>query len=530
MGKTFKTIGWIVMTGVVLLFGTEWWLEGKIGRRAGEKLYEATGGRIKADIGNVNVSLLQRKVQFEEVVFTTDTSKALIAGNPLEYAEARIRKLTVKGIHYDSEDSLLILRARTFELDVPEAVLAGNKVADWKFTEKTDSTTQQAIRLTIGKFELRSGEVSYEQHTQDDTVSYRVKGLRWQMNGCGMNSSPDTLHPRYFCQDMRISSEAFLHRFARGSQLLQADSLYLDSQTGRVTLGQIALLPRYPMEEFAAKSPGHTDWTKITTGKITLCGWNMQRLVHDSFLATDSIVLEGAQIASFKNRQIEQPKRAKRLFYQSVQQFPIRFAVHRTRLKDINVEYSELLEKGDTPGKITFNGLNGLFTDLTNVPTAGQTHYTLRASGKLMNRGRMEATFRLPVAGTDDHFSVEGRLGTMSITDLNPMIEPLTKIKVISGEVESLNFRITGNARQSQTDLLFLYEDLKVRLLKEKDGEVRVRSFLTDLANGILLIKSNPGSRGERKAEATADRAVYRPQFNYLWRSIVAGLKKTIGL
>ena len=53
MGKTFKTIGWIVMTGVVLLFGTEWWLEGKIGRRAGEKLYEATGGRIKADIGNV---------------------------------------------------------------------------------------------------------------------------------------------------------------------------------------------------------------------------------------------------------------------------------------------------------------------------------------------------------------------------------------------------------------------------------------------------------------------------------------------
>ena len=162
MGKTFKTIGWIVMTGVVLLFGTEWWLEGKIGRRAGEKLYEATGGRIKADIGNVNVSLLQRKVQFEEVVFTTDTSKALIAGNPLEYAEARIRKLTVKGIHYDSKDSLLTLRARTFELDVPEAVLAGNKVADWKFTEKSDSTTQQAIRLAIGKFELRSGEVSYD--------------------------------------------------------------------------------------------------------------------------------------------------------------------------------------------------------------------------------------------------------------------------------------------------------------------------------------------------------------------------------
>lgn len=530
MGKIFKITGWVVIIGAVLLFGTEWWLAGKVRRMAGEKLYEATGGRIKADIGSIKVSLLQRKVQFEEVVFTTDTSKALIAGNPLEYTEARIRKLAVKGIHYDSGDSLLSLWARTFELDVPKAILAGNQVADWKFTEKTDSTTQQPIRLAIGKFELRSGEVSYEQRTQDDTASYRMKGLRWQMDGCGMNSLPDTLHPRCFCRDMRISLEAFRNRFARGSQLLQADSLYLDSPTGRVTLGQIALLPQYPMEEFAAKSPGHTDWTKITTGKITLCGWNMQRLMHDRFLTTDSIVLEGAQIASFKNRQIEQPERAKRLFYQSVQQFPIRFAVHQARLTDINVEYFELSPKGNTPGKITFNGLNGLFTDLTNVPTAGQTHYTLRASGKLMNRGRMEATFRLPVAYTDDHFSVEGRLGAMSITDLNPMIEPLTKIKVISGEVESLNFSLTGNARQSQVNLLFLYENLKVRLLKEKDGEVRVRSFLTNLANGILLIKSNPDSRGERKAEATAERDVYRSQFNYLWRSLLAGLKKTIGL
>jgi hypothetical protein len=42
--------------------------------------------------------------------------------------------------------------------------------------------------------------------------------------------------------------------------------------------------------------------------------------------------------------------------------------------------------------------------------------------------------------------------------------------------------------------------------------------------------ENNPVSRSERKAEATAERDVYRSQFNYLWRSIVAGLKKTIGL
>lgn len=104
------------------------------------------------------------------------------------------------------------------------------------------------------------------------------------------------------------------------------------------------------------------------------------------------------------------------------------------------------------------------------------------------------------------------------------------KIKRMADEVVFLDFRIASNTWQSQINMLFLYEDLKVRLLKEKDGEVKVRSFLTTLANGILLIKNNPGSKGERKAEATAERDVYRSQFNYLWRSLLAGLKKTIGL
>ena len=40
--------------------------------------------------------------------------------------------------------------------------------------------------------------------------------------------------------------------------------------------------------------------------------------------------------------------------------------------------------------------------------------------------------------------------------------------------------------------------------------------FLPQLPDDLLLIENNPVSRSERKAEATADRAVYRPQFNYL--------------
>lgn len=530
MKKVIKIIVYVIIIGLVLLFGVQWWLEGKIKRVAREKIEEQTHGRLKVDIGSVDVSLIGRTVRFEDIIVTSDTTQPLTARNPVEYAEARIRKLVVKGIHYNRKDTVTAVKARKFELDMPRAVLISRKDTTSRHTEKTDTARQQNMQLAIGKFVIRLGDISYQQARQEDTVRYQLKDFKLHIDDWKINSRPDSLHPLCLCEDMRLSLAGFQNRFAQGSQLLKVDSLYIDGREELISVGQIALLPQYSMEKFAVKSPGHTDWTRIITGKITLYHWDMQRLMHDHFLQVDSVVLQRADIASFKNRQIEQSKKVKRLFYQSVQQLPLRFAVRRMNLNDIQVKYLELSEKGDAPGTITFNQLNGMFYDLTNVSNSHQTYYTLKAEGKLMDKGLMQATFRLPIARQNDRFEVKGSLGKMSITDLNPMIEPLVKIRVTSGEVENLKFSITGDSIKSHVDMVFLYKDLKVRLLKEKNGEIKVRSFLTNLVNGIILTENNPDSKGERKVEATAERDVYRSQFNYLWRSLLAGLKKTIGL
>ena len=530
MKKAIRIIAYVIIIGLILLFGVQWWLEGKIKRLAREKIYEQTQGRLKVDIGSVDVSLIGRAVRFEDVIVTSDTTQPLTAGNPLEYAEARIRKLVVKGIHYNRKDTITAVRARKFELDIPNAVLVSRKDTIGRQTEKTDTAGQQNMQLAIGKFEIRLGDISYQQLRQQDTVRYGLKDFKLYIDDWKINSEPDSLHPLCLCEDMRLSLAGFRNQFARGSQLLKVDSLYIQGREELISVGQIALLPQYSMEEFAVKSPGHTDWTRIVAGKITLYHWDMQRLMRDQFLQVDSVVLQHADIASFKNRQIEQPKKVKRLFYQSVHQLPLHFAVRRVSLNDIQVKYLELSEKGDAPGTITFNRLNGMFYDLTNVSNGHQAYYTLKAEGKLMDKGLMQATFRLPIARQNDRFEVEGNLGKMSITDLNPMIEPLVKIRVTSGELEDLKFRITGDSIKSHVDMVFLYKDLKVRLLKEKDGKIKVRSFLTNLVNGIIITENNPDNKGERKVEATAKRDVYRSQFNYLWRSLLAGLKKTIGL
>ena len=93
-----------------------------------------------------------------------------------------------------------------------------------------------------------------------------------------------------------------------------------------------------------------------------------------------------------------------------------------------------------------------------------------------------------------------------------------------------MTFSMKGDAQRADADVLFLYEKLRIRIMKEKDGHLETRSFLTTLANGLIVRENNPSSGGERKVRGSAERDPYRSQFNYLWKTLFSGLKKSVGL
>lgn len=46
----------------------------------------------------------------------------------------------------------------------------------------------------------------------------------------------------------------------------------------------------------------------------------------------------------------------------------------------------------------------------------------------------------------------------------------------------------------------------------------------------MIVKENNPDHRGIRKGEGWAERDPYRSQFNYLWKIMLEGLKKSVGL
>ncbi len=74
---------------------------------------------------------------------------------------------------------------------------------------------------------------------------------------------------------------------------------------------------------------------------------------------------------------------------------------------------------------------------------------------------------------------------------------------------------VRRSKRSRMAAILFCSVIDGIGIITQGDGGI-ASFFLPQLSDDLLLIENNPVSRSERKAEATADRAVYRPQFNYL--------------
>ena len=82
--------------------------------------------------------------------------------------------------------------------------------------------------------------------------------------------------------------------------------------------------------------------------------------------------------------------------------------------------------------------------------------------------------------------------------------------------------------------MVFLYNGLKAALLKEKDGVLTDKKFLTGLVNRVLK-QNNPDKTGKgfnkpRHSSVSIIRDPYHSTFNYLWQILRPPLIESVGM
>lgn len=316
-----------------------------------------------------------------------------------------------------------------------------------------------------------------------------------------------------------FAAEDIRYVLAKGEQILEAESIRVRSRDEHLEIENITLTPQY--QKYQLKSDaGYSDWIQAKVEQFMCNGLDLSRFNSDTLIRIENALIRNAEILSQKNRNLQDNPNERRLFVEIMQSLPFRLDVQRIALADLNVSYEELRQGRSKPGRITFDHLEGTLFGLSNIPSPG-TKYKADIHCKVMDEADLQLTFHLPVGPDDQVFRIEGHIGEMPLSVINPMLEPLADAKVETGQMTSMHFDIEGNPAYTETTLRMLYNDLSVSYVPSDPENPR-----TDIR--FVVNPDNPDQNGVRSVTRGAERNPQRSQFSFLWKSMFFGILDTV--
>lgn len=419
-------------------------------------------------------------------------------------------------------------------IDIRNPHLAYNSLRTPENTSETGSKKESiysqlgnfAKHISLNKFNLENAKVSFANRQKDlfktiselGTIDLTVEGLKIDNENESFRFEDIAFHTN----NLHIPIDNNFFNLHIGDITIKDRNLRLDSLT---------FTSPYPMLGFAIAHPKHADWFDVRAGTIELNDIDFRRLFENKTIKAKSGRINDALLENFRNQQLPPPRRLVPMIYEGLQKAPVKIDIDELAVNNLAVTYYELAKKGKEPGKIFFTNMNGIFHGLTNIATCDSQFIRLDANAKLMGDGFFTATWMLPVDTLYDRFLLDAHLPQYNLTTLNNIITPLAPARVRSGAIQGLRFSIDASSLGANIDMLFLYNDLKVDYLKEKNGEMVKNKFISALINWVVR-DNNPRRPNGKPHHVNIDiiRDPYHSTFNYLWQILRPSVAESAGI
>lgn len=386
-----------------------------------------------------------------------------------------------------------------------------------------------AKQWKVKQVNVRQGEVGYSWQFENAFVSETGKSrvdlsidelsIDTEKQNFGMGAV------RFEGNDLEFPLDDGFYALKVARVRLNDSELHIDS---------IHLVSPYPKMEFAYFQPHHKDWFDVRVDHLAMSGLDLPFYLSDQVLKADELRIRGVLLQNFKNKKIVITPHIVPMIYTVIQKAPLRFSVTDAHVNDFFVIYEELSKKGTRPGKLIFTDMNGHISGFTNIPRYREQYIRIDADGKMMDNGYFTATWLWPVDSLNDRFLLEAEMDRFDFPTLNQIITPLASAEVKSGYAHQLHFSMDAGSRGGTIDMALPYRDLKVAVLKKKDGKLTDKAFLSRLANWVL--KHDNPSHPERpdsklrRIHRYVERDPYHSSFNYLWQLLRPALIETVGI
>jgi hypothetical protein len=339
-----------------------------------------------------------------------------------------------------------------------------------------------------------------------------------------------------------ISDFNRLLQFNLSASLQTATGQYIDSTTTlkwfnaeynstkkTLSLDSFQYHPTQPRDSVMLHSPFQTDYITLNTGAVQLSGFNLDKYEKDSSLIADMMQVKNPVITVYRDKQppfltgIYKP-----LPVDMIRKISLPVSIQKLKLSDGLLSYTEKNAKSRAEGTILLTQLNAELSNIKNRQLQQNDSLLLTMNAYLMDSALVKLTVKESYYDTLSGFLMTLKLNPTTLSFLNPVIVPMSNVKITSGTIDSLHMKAIGRNNLSIGEMQMFYHDLRIKVVK--NGEENRSGFLgniaTFLANTFIIKKNNKGRTGIVYFERLQDRSF----FNYIVKMVFSGMTTSIGV
>jgi hypothetical protein len=347
--------------------------------------------------------------------------------------------------------------------------------------------------------------------------------------------------------NLRLSSEYLgdvnrLIKYNVSAWLRTATGQYIDSTTTlkwfnagydykdrTLSLDSFTYYPTQPRDSVIAKTPFQTDYITFQSGPLTITDFNLEKYQQDSAILAHTISVTRPQITVYRDKLPPfLSGKIKPLPVDMIKNIRLPVSVQRFNMIDGTLAYSEKNAKTRAEGTLVLNHLNGGLSNIKNRNHSEKDSLLLAVTGYLMDSALISLRVKESYADTLNGFLMTLRLRPTTLSFLNPVLAPLSNVKITSGTIDSFYLRAIGRDDLAFGEMKMFYRDLRIKLIK--DGDAEKTSFFKNViswaANAFLIKKNNNGRTGLVYFKRLRDRSF----FNYIVKMTFSGMATSIGV
>ena len=394
--------------------------------------------------------------------------------------------------------------------------------------QSVELSTDMIDQAQIAGINLRSTKFIIADKAQPGKVPFILNNATFKVTKMLKINEGTSINNLINNAEWELSANGFSFNTKDGLYKISVGDFTINNAASLVKVKNFLLKPLLTEQQFVNQSRHQRDQYNLTANNIILSGVNITRLITNKELEVENAAFQPI-LKIFNDRTLPPDSTSKigKYPHQSLLKLPFPIYIHTAKINNGSVSYREKALKSKLTGNVIFSGINATVVNVTNMPGRIKVNalMKLNATAKFLGAGNISTEWQFPLNAGNGVFRIKGRLSDMNAVTLNSIIEPLAMASVKEGRIDEVVFNLDGTDTKAIGNVLFLYHDLKMEILKMgDDAELKKKGLVSLLAN--TLIKNENTSRANNK-EVNYDRDITKSFFNLVWKTIFTGAKNT---